>query len=372
MIRRAARLVLAACTGASAAGCILDLDHLTGGSGGAASSSSSSAASSSSSSSGGAGGGAPDGGCPLLDCTCDPGAKVIAGGAAANTPRGIAVAGGDLIWASRGSNEIRRLKAGDTGAEVLAAATLPRGIAVAGSTLVWTADDGVYSCTLPSCADGQKRAGAAGPGSLRAVGFDGQNAVWTDRGTATNDGRVQACALPACDPIVSLDANLIAPEGVALAGTDAFWVDTGNGNTNGSIKRSPKTTSAITQIAGARNLPDAVAVDDTYAYWTESVPGGHVYRCALADGYCNDPEDIAPAAGGLGRPYDVRVGNGRVYWSNADDGTILSCPAPGCGADMPKIHVAGRAQIGEIAIGSSCVFWAEDGGGAGAIGQVAR
>jgi hypothetical protein len=383
MIRRAESLLFAALAGAGSvllAACILDLDHLTGGSGGGggATSSSTSASTGGSggsgtsawSSSSGSGGG--DAGCPLLDCTCDPGPTVIASGAGiADIPRGIVVAGGDLIWANHGSDNLVRIAQGASAPAEVTKTTQPRGLAVAGSSLVWTADDGVYACTLPSCSDGHEVASATAPGSLRSVAFDGQTAVWSDRGSGANTGKTLSCAITGCSPITLAD-NMVAPEGVAVYGTNAFWVDLGTGNQNGVVARSPKTSSQVAQIAAALNLPNAVAADDTYTYWTESVPNGHVYRCALAAGYCDNPEDVAPAAGGLGRPRDVRVGNGRVYWTNADDGTVMSCPLPGCGSAMPKVHVTGRQQIGWLAIGASCVFWAEDGGGVGAIGKVAR
>ena len=34
-----------------------------------------------------------------------------------------------------------------------------------------------------------------------------------------------------------------------------------------------------------------------------------------------------------------------MYWSNADTGSILSCPTPGCGAAPPRVHASGRQGL---------------------------
>ena len=49
----------------------------------------------------------------------------------------------------------------------------------------------------------------------------------------------------------------------------------------------------------------------------------------------------------------------------------MSCPQPGCGTAKPKVHVSGRQGLHRLAVGSSCIFWTEDGGG-GAVMKIAR
>lgn len=68
------------------------------------------------------------------------------------------------------------------------------------------------------------------------------------------------------------------------------------------MSRSSKSSVGLTQIAAALVFPTGVAADDTYVYWTEQMEAGHVYRCPYAPGYCEVPEDIAPAGAPLGRP----------------------------------------------------------------------
>jgi hypothetical protein len=352
--------------------CVLDLGGLSGGTttttgqGGAAGGSASS------------GGGPPDagpdgaGGCPLLDCSCAAGPTVLAAGTTfADLPRGLAADADGVYWVDFQGGQVMRRRASGGGPEQLAAAVAPRALAVSGQTLVWTESDGVHACTLSSCAGtAHLVTPSLAPGSLRAVAFDGQTVAFTDLGMGPNQGKARACALGACTPI-DLAGTLVAPEGLVQDGSLAFWIDQGNGNQNGTVQSSPTSAQAVAQIAASLDLPFGVAVDDTYVYWTQHLPAGHVYRCPRAGGYCDHPEDVAPQAGALGRPADLHLGNGRIYWTNDDDGSIRSCPQPGCGSALPTVHVTGRVGIEKLAVGSSCLFWTENGGG-GAVLEVAR
>lgn len=348
--------------------CVLDLDGLTtpgqGGAGGT----------SGTGGTGGAAGGTGGGGgadCPLLDC-CPEGEAIqlVQGPVFADLPRGIVVRDDGVYWVNIQGGNVLRMPAAGGEPEPIALAASPRGLALSGDTLAWTASDGVYVCTLPSCSDAQMIAPSLAAESLRWLAFDGATMVFTDRGEGEGDGRTRSCSVDGCRPIDLAD-NMIAPEGVTLEGGLAFWVDQGNGNDNGLVGRSPKDSASVKQVAAALDLPSGVAADETYVYWTEQTASGHVYRCAFAEGYCDAPEDIAPAAGPLARPGDIQIGGGRIYWMNADDGSIMSCPQPGCGAQMPEVHATGRTGLSRLAVGSFCLFWTENGRG-GAVMKTAR
>ena len=348
-------------------GCILDLDGLTtasqGGQGGEAGQGGQ----------GGGGGGAGGGaGCAVLDC-CPAGEiiELARGPEIADLPRGIVVGEGGVYWVNLQGNNVVRLAASGGPPEEIAVAVAPRGLALSGQRLAWTGDDGVSTCSLPACSgDAKVVAPSLAPGSLRSVAFDGATLVFTDRGVDIGEGKARSCSADACAP-VDLGEGMIAPEGIVIHGGLALWVDQGNGNMNGTVSRSSKSSAGLTQIAAALLFPTGVAADDTYVYWTEQQEEGHVYRCPYAPGYCDAPEDIAPAAAPLGRPGDIQIAGGRIYWTNADDGSIRSCPQPGCGGDEPTVHVTGRQGLTRLAVGSTCLFWTENGGG-GAVLKTAR
>jgi hypothetical protein len=374
------RSALAALAGSLLLGaCVIDLDHLSsGGTGGAAaasttgsiSSSGSGSSSSGSSSSGSSSSGAGDAGCPLLDCSCIGGPTAVAAGSPlADSPRGVALTSDGLYWADENGGAIVLAPASGGAPQQLAGADAPHAIDVSGGTVVWGAQEGLFTCTASSCAGTKQQVlGSAAPGSLQFVSYDGQTVVWSDLGSGPDSGKVIACALASCSPI-DLQDNMIAPGGVRLNGDTAFWTDEGDGNQNGTVSSSPKTTASLSQLASELDLPAGIDADDTYVYWTAWAAGGQVLRCPKTGSACT-PVDIAPAAGGLGHPLDLRVGGGRVYWTTTDDGAIRSCPQPGCGTAMPQVLVTGRQAIQRIAVGASCLFWSEDGNG-GAVMRTA-
>lgn len=362
-------------------GCILDFDGLagsgTGGAGGTTAAGGTSTGgttgaggTTASTGTGGGGGagatGGAGGGCGLLDC-CPAGdpIQLATGPGIADLPRGIVLGSDAVYWVNLQGGNVVRLAAAGGGVTPLATAASPRGLALSGSRLVWTAKDGVHTCTVPACADEHLVTASLAPDSLRAVAFDGATIAFTDRGPTVDEGRARSCAIDACSPI-DLAGGLIASEGIALQGLFAVWTDQGNGNQNGVVARSPKDTVDVKQLRAGLVFPTGIAADDTYVYWTEQTPDGHVVRCPLGGSYCDNPEQVAPAADPLGRPSDIAIAGGRVYWVNADDGTILSCPQPGCGAaEKPKVHATGRQGLMRIAIGSTCLFWTENGAGGG-------
>ncbi len=372
------RVALTFALAALGPGCILDFEGLTGsGTGGAAGSGGTPGGSGSGGTTtggtggtggGGGGTGGAGGGCSALDC-CPAGdvIELAMGAAIADLPRGIVAADDAIYWVNFDGGNVVRLPAAGGAATPIATADSPRTLALSGDRLVWTAKDGVHTCTVPACADEHLVTPSIATDSLRAIAFDGATIAFTDRGSGANDGRARSCAIDACAPVDLVD-GLLAPEGIVLEGPLAVWTDQGNGNMNGVVARSPKDLADVKQLAAALQLPTGVATDETYVYWTEQLPAGHVYRCPINGPYCdtNQLEDVAPAADPLGRPADIAIAGGRIYWMNADDGSILSCPQPGCGpAEKPKVHVTGRTGLARLAIGSTCLFWTENGGGGG-------
>jgi hypothetical protein len=403
-------VIVAAAGSALALGaCLVDLTHLSGGkpggvgggaasgggAGGSAATTSDATATSgtggdnstmpvSTASTGSGAGGMINPGCgaSVLDCSgcaCPAGgcaAVPLATGADADGPRGIATSSDGVFWVDKAGGRIMGILAQGGGPQLLVKGNSPTTLAVASGRIAYVAQDGLWTCLLPSCDATKKHlAGSIAPGSVQSVAYDGGLVYWADRGDDANAGNgvVWSCD-PATDcgsPFKIVDQVLYA-QGLFLTADSLFWMAQGNGQANGSIHRSPRTGTGNLYIATALVLPSGLAADDTYVYWAQATASGAVLRCDYTQAPCTKPDDVAPAAGPLGLPVDLAIAGGRVYWNENTGGTLSSCPLPGCGAaESPRVHATGRQGVHRIAVGSSCLFWTDDVNG-GSVDKVGR
>ncbi len=408
-----ALIAVAAGTALTLAACLVDLSNLSGGTpdpdaggvGGSTTTTTTSTASASmsTSSSGGAGsttgaggastssgsgnssgsGGTINPGCSgsaldCSDCACpDGGCDVVplATGADADGPRDIAISSEGVFWIDQGGGRIMGILAPGGAPQLLAKATSPTALAVASSRMVYVAQDGLWTCLLPSCdATKSHLAGSIAPGSVQSVAYDGQLVYWADRGDNVNtgNGEIRRCDPASCGaPVLIADQQLLA-KGLFLTASSLFWMAQGNGQFNGTIHKSPRTAAGETVITAALLLPTGLAADDTYVYWTQGTASGAVLRCDHTQGYCQTPVNVAPQAGAPGLPLDLAIAGGRLYWNENGKGTISSCPLPGCGAAQdPRVHATGRQGVRRIAVGSTCLFWVDDVNG-GTVDKLGR
>lgn len=328
-----------------------------------------------------AGDDAPDSGCPVLECgacvcpggECEP-VVLASGTGVAASPRGIAVTADSLLWVNHASGTLMRLAGSGGPPAVLTSAVEPLALVADTVRAIWSERDGVWTCTLADCETTKHRlAKSLADNSVLALAYDGQRVYWTDLATGQADGQVLSCAADAC---VAPDTEAIEdyrPYGIALYGDTVFWTMQGDGSDWGTVYKSSKGAFNETTVASGLVMPTSLVVDDSNVYWTQWTGAGKVLRCAYGAGPCQGAaiEDVAPAGGALGRPFDIGLGGGRLYWSNMDDGTVTSCPLPGCGAEPPVVHASGRTGVQRIALNSSCVFWTDDTGG-GSVGKAAR
>lgn len=399
---RLALISVATAGGLALSACLVDLSNLSGGTrdGGAAggggasgtttttTSASTTDATSAGTSAGGAAGttasGSSGSGCTgaVLDCSgcacpaggCD--AVTLAMGSDADGPRGIAVADEGLFWSDKGGGRIMGILAQGSGPQLLVKGNGPSLLAVAAGRLVYSAIDGLWMCSLPSC-DATKihLANSIAPASIQSVAYDGGLIYWSDRG---NDGNAGNGKVWRCDPQNKcaspylIASQQLYPQGLFLTADSLFWIAQGNGQSNGSIHKSPRTGAGQTDIAAALVLPGGIVADDMYVYWTQATMGGAVLRCDYTQGYCMTPANVALKAGALNLPLDLALAGGRLYWNENGKGTISSCPLPGCAAaEAPRLHVSGRQGVRHLAVGSSCLFWNDDVNG-GTVDKIGR
>ncbi|MEO5729254.1 MAG: hypothetical protein ABI134_12375, partial [Byssovorax sp.] len=201
--------VVAGC-GLALAACILDLSDLSGGTrdgggggsgdgggggaGGATMTSTTGTGTMTSSSGSGCTGAVLDcSGCPCPAGGCD--AVPLATGSDAGGPRGVAASSDGVFWADKAEGRIMGILAQGSGPQLLTKAVSPTTLAAAAGRLVFNAQDGLWTCLLPSCdATKSRLAVSLAPGSIQSVAYDGQLVYWADRGSG-GDGQVWRCDL---------------------------------------------------------------------------------------------------------------------------------------------------------------------------------
>ncbi|MRG92002.1 hypothetical protein [Polyangium spumosum] len=347
--------LLLAALSLSAAACWLDLDRLGADLPSAA-----------------AGGGAP--GASVLACDpcpeggCAP-VVVAEGTAFALGVVDLVVADDGLSWVNQEGGEVVRFAADAALPEVITGAVAPRSVVVREGEVFYTDDEGLWSCVADTCLETRKKISSpAAQGTLGRVVFDGASVYWTDRGAGEGEGHVYGCDPASCAAPKEHASKLLRPDTILASGGELFWVDLGNGNQNGTIFQSAPGGNA-TPIAGALVFPTSLAVDNDSFYYPAWAPDGTVARCPKG-AYCHEPVAVTPVVGG-GKPFDVAVSGGRVYWTDTAAGEIRSCPAAGCAGEAPRVHASGRTGLSRLVLGKQCIFWLDQANG-GSVMKVGR
>jgi hypothetical protein len=135
-----------------------------------------------------------------------------------------------------------------------------------------------------------------------------------------------------------------------------YWV---NRFTSGSVEMANLDGSSPTVLAAAQDEPWDVVVDATTVYWTNAsviAGGGAVNACAIAG--CGGVP--TPVAAGRPRPMGLRLSGGRLFWVEANAGTLVTCPTAGCGALGPTILASGQSDPQSLTIDAANAYWISD------------
>jgi hypothetical protein len=170
-----------------------------------------------------------------------------------------------------------------------------------------------------------------------------------------------ACAAGMCQP-VTLASSQVQPIGIAVSGTNVYWVDAGHGppTNDGAIRTVPVGGGAVTTLASGQGSPYAIAVRGPTAYWTNFY-GEAVMAVALAGGA---PTPLAWTKTG----YSIAVDETNVYWPSNASGSegIMTMPISG---GVPTPLAAGQFPY-QIAVDATNVYWTDQ--SAGTVMQLAK
>jgi hypothetical protein len=205
-----------------------------------------------------------------------------------------------------------------------------------------------------------------GTGDGQAGGHDGGAGA----GGATEGGAGAAptggaggtpLCVPGEDPVV-IAKGLRGPEQIAIDDTFAYFTDHEGATHAGSVLRVPLAGGEVVELVADQIAPYGIAIDATHVYWT-SLLEGLVQRVPKEGG----------AAEALGpwqhNPWNVEARPAGVYWinrGNPNDGAVMFL---GRGASEPVSLVSSLHDSNLLAVDETELWWTTD-GTSGSLGKL--
>jgi hypothetical protein len=161
----------------------------------------------------------------------------------------------------------------------------------------------------------------------------------------------------------------------ARADAIIVWADAGTESQPDTLASAHRDGSGLDEFyvntRAARNSVLGVAVGANHVYWADRT--GYIGRASL-DGTNVEPHFITTNGG---RPLDVALGNGAIYWTNARGGTIGRANRDGTNVDQFFIFTQYNAATGGgaagLAVDDNYVYWVNNkGGGANRTASIGR
>lgn len=233
----------------------------------------------------------------------------------------------------------------------------PTGIAIDSTRVYWAnQDEGtIVACPLTGCGAATPTVLASDQAMLRGIAVDADSIYFVD---APDDGdrRVLSCPISGCadEPVVLLDlVGTNVANDVHVAGDTFYygaWPLFGSCPTSGC---SPENQLAF---SGA----PVVSIDtDQQFLYSARYGWGEIRRCNLPD--CSDEVVLASDT----VPLSVAVDDTHVYFANydyfeffdSDEREILRCPLSGCGDQMPEVVQSGDISPYAIEVDAERLYY---------------
>jgi hypothetical protein len=298
-----------------------------------------------------------------------------------NSPNSIAVDSTKVYWTTHDGNVMKVPLGGGDSTTLVSGQEYPGSIAVDSTSVYWTTL-GVSSGTgtvmkAPLGGAGADAgdltviaSGETGPANvtldstyiywnfsmsgIMKLGLDGGPVIPVDGG----DGG------PATPTDISVASNFTG--GIAVDSTYAYFTNN-SGGPIGAVDRVPKvgiepTVDGGRQIALASNQenPAAIAIDSVNVYWLSTGTEANDYTDGALLSVPIGGGTVTTLASGLDQPWGLAVDSTNLYWTNvASSGSVMSVPIGGDGGTVTTL-ASGLGEPTAITVDSTSVYWVDN------------
>jgi sugar lactone lactonase YvrE len=218
--------------------------------------------------------------------------------------------------------------------------TTSSGTASSGTTSSGTASSSTTSSSSGStdCSDGMTVV-ASSTSIILQIAVGGDRVFWLDA-----DGLVRAAAVCGGAPI-TLATGPANPQQLTVDTAHVYWT------AGDSVLKVPIGGGPTTTIASGQTYPSAIGVDQSRVYWL----GSGILSAAPLDGGPVTVLATTSVAAGIGPSLAVAVDATYAYWTNGDVGDVWKIPLAGSGP--PSIVVSGQGPVSGLAVDATSIYW---------------
>lgn len=181
------------------------------------------------------------------------------------------------------------------------------------------------------------------------IAIDGTNAYWVNQGL--NGGSVMKMPLYGGTPVTLATSQSYYPKDIAVDASNVYW---DNAAGSGSIMKVPIAGGDPVTLASDARLVNisSMAIDDTAAYWTnagDAAGTGSIMKVPLAGGNAQVLTDK------INHPLSIAAFNGVVYFLTADSSAPGIMKVSASGGAVSTVPQSAGAFI--VAVDASGIFF---------------
>jgi len=232
-----------------------------------------------------------------------------------------------------------------------------------GSTGTTVDCGGGVTCSAPAsvtprCVSGRCMIGIGGGEGVYQVAFDATKAYWADSGDPYSDGSIKA-APKGGGKSTTLASHQYAAHGIAVDDNNVYWLVDHADDDGGSVMSMPKTGGTPVTLATVSAAPSRIAINETSVFWTTcpEYTVGDLMTVAKTGGTVTSL-DTKNCFTGL-----VADAN-RVYYGNYTTYTVWSVPVTG---GTPSLIGPNQFRPGAMTQDDAYVYWVNYGPGGSVV-----